>query len=247
MGKGRWFCLLLVCFFSCKERYPSNNVIIVDIGDLGRAGIGQQVAIINSLAPKVLLIDVKFLKTKEREGDSLLANALNHAKNLVMVSEIEGFENGSSTRGTLLTSHRQFIANAKTGFANAVVDDQKGTISRFCVSQLVEEKIEYHVGVMAALAFDSVKAYSFLQKADHIIEIDFVGDLNAFSVVKVNELFEGRFNKDDFRDKIVIVGSFNSVVDRDIFRIKCPSNRKCIPYMPGVVIVANIIERVLQE
>jgi CHASE2 domain-containing sensor protein len=97
------------------------QVVLVNIGDLDRAGIAQQINILNSYEPRVIGIDVRFIKAHkdDPQGDSALSQAFSHVKNLVLGSKLiphpEKAENDS-----MQEPHPMFKRYAHTGFVNVI-------------------------------------------------------------------------------------------------------------------------------
>ncbi|MCS6823100.1 MAG: CHASE2 domain-containing protein [Cytophagaceae bacterium] len=83
------FDLTDIVFSLIRESPPADtNITVVNIGELDREGIAQQVNILNKYNPKVLAIDARFFKEKKNRGDTLLAEAFSKVKNLVLGCEL---------------------------------------------------------------------------------------------------------------------------------------------------------------
>jgi CHASE2 domain-containing sensor protein len=114
------FQLSDIVFSKLRDNPPGDEkVVLVNIGELDRAGIADQINIINQYKPKVIGIDVRFLRALGPEGDSALSQAFVRVENLVLGSKLipnpERPENDS-----MQEPHRMFHQHAHTGYVNVI-------------------------------------------------------------------------------------------------------------------------------
>ena len=109
--------------FSEIRESPSvdRNVVLVNLGELSRREIAEELEIINQYEPAVIGIDSYFWALKEDSiGDLLLNRALSNIDNLVMVSQLK-FNHFSDTYDSIRFSDPYFNLG-NTGFANLETD-----------------------------------------------------------------------------------------------------------------------------
>lgn len=128
------FKLTDVVFSQIRESPPAEErVVIVNIGNLDREGIGEMVKIINKCKPKVIGIDVRFQGPRDHRGDSVLASAFSEVENLVLVSELH--ENKEIEKIDSMTfSEPMFMQYASPGFADMITEGEEVfKTSRDCI------------------------------------------------------------------------------------------------------------------
>ncbi|MBX2966858.1 MAG: CHASE2 domain-containing protein [Cyclobacteriaceae bacterium] len=242
------FFLIAASLVSCKKStIKSEGIVIVDVADFGREIIAKQIAIIDSLSPKVVAIDLQFSTRKDERTDSVFASVLSRCDNLVMVSVINHDYAGEDIEyEELIEPLPEFSMHAKTGFANAILeDDEFQTLKRFSIRERVAGKTEYHFAVRTAMCFDSLRTMSFIQSNPKIIDVEYRGNTEAFMVFSAADVLERKITSKDIEGKIVLIGSF-SPFDYDLFFTPISSKKK--PHMPdmfGVVYLANIVAQIL--
>lgn len=65
------------------------DIVIVNVGEMGRAGIAQQLNILNSFGPKVIGLDLIFRNLKpDTLGDLMLADAIANSPNIVLYQKL---------------------------------------------------------------------------------------------------------------------------------------------------------------
>lgn len=180
--------LPFLIFFTLNARCQSDkDIVLVNVGNLDRAGIAKEISIINSLDPKVIAIDLQFSTSHFDERDVLLSKALESCENLVMPSLLENvgekimiFPGGRS---------EFYPSGIKTGFINTVFeDDETHTLKKFMVweeeSYTIRSKgkprIEYHFAVQVAMAYDSLKTMKFIRSHGKLVDVDYLYGKRAF-------------------------------------------------------------------
>lgn len=245
------YCLVvfIVCVSSCNSNKKVDDIVIIDVADFGREIIAKEIAIIDSLSPKVIALDLQFSVKRDPYQDSILRLSLNRCDNLIMMSVIKDDYNGADIQYLELTgSIPEFLSNAKTGFANVILeDDEFQTLKRFSIAEKVNGKLEYHFSVRTAMEFDSLRTMSFIKSNPKIVDVNYFGDAKAFKIFSAHDVLNKKVTAADIEGKIVLFGTF-SPHDNDIFF--SPLNNRKKPYksdMHGVVYLANIVAQILDH
>src|SRR5690606_36017964 len=112
-------------YFSHLKESPdvSDDIVVVNIGELSRHEIAAMVDILNKYNPKVIGIDAFFRHPKDPVSDSLLAAAFANTKNLILVSQLVADESGSKIED-ISYSNPMFMQYAKSGFANMITEGE---------------------------------------------------------------------------------------------------------------------------
>jgi CHASE2 domain-containing sensor protein len=230
------------------------NVIIVNIGNLNRKGIAEEINIVNRYQPEVIGIDAYFLKRKTEELDSPLIDAMSQVKKLVLTSKVAGYNDEKDRYDTLITSDEVFNRNAKTGFANFPNEQiSVKTTRRFVPEVNLFNGKECSFAVRVAQVHDSNIVKKFLERDNESEVINFRRNLDKYIVIDVNDVFTKSDSLEFLKGKIVLMGFLgpdtSTKVSQDNFIT--PMNRQYIgrafPDMYGVVIHANIISMLLEH
>ncbi|MBO9700205.1 MAG: CHASE2 domain-containing protein [Sporocytophaga sp.] len=222
-------------FSQFKESEKADtNIVIVNIGDLDRAGIAEMVNKINAFHPRVIGIDAFFRKPKDKDGDSLLANAFSKVKNLVLVSKVSKCD--GNICDSLETSHPMFCQFAETGMSNMISEgyDKFKTSREFSKYEVYRKKvrqygsdnkmyferqvdtIELDFAAKLAQYINPEAVNNLLKRKDTVEVINFAGnieihgDVNPNASIKyfaldVNQFFEME-DLSFMKDKIVLMG-----------------------------------------
>jgi CHASE2 domain-containing sensor protein len=195
------------------------NVTIINIGNLNRAEIGQQIRMISALKPRVIGID-SFFDCKDCPGgkiDSLccplaydtlgnllLGSAIADAGNVVMVTKLLQSSGLVKTYGadiikfdSLEHTDQIIRGSCLEGFANLETDAEEQedlkTCRRFKPSMVLENgERELAFSVKIAMLFDSVKTKRFLTRNKESEVINYRG--NVPDVYKASaEEFSNRY------------------------------------------------------
>lgn len=230
------------------------NIVLVNIGKLNRKGIAKAIEIINSNNPKVLGVDSFFRKPKDESGDSTLEAALNNTKNLVLVSELKGYNAEKDDFDSLVFSYSRFMKNAKSGFANLIIDqDNFKTARTFSVSETVEKKSELSFpSQILKLAYPD-KYEKLINRNNQVEVINFRRNINKYRTIDVDELFSNQSDLSSINGKIVLLGflgeNIKTKITEDLYFT--PMNERFIgksfPDMYGMVIHANVLSQEISE
>lgn len=210
------------------------NIVVVNIGQLSRGQIAQQLQIISKYKPKVIGMDsffdcrygrdtVNCPQLKDTLGNLMLSNAIQEAGNVILVSSLQQRDTllGQNEFDSLRRSDPIFLDHANgDGFANldtdAAFQDDVKTCRAFNPSIKVKDKMHYAFSVKMALMYDSVKTRKFLER-DNFLEVisyrgnvfDIYGSTNypqMFYTLDVEDVFSENFVPEMIKDKIIIFG-----------------------------------------
>ncbi|WP_040496955.1 CHASE2 domain-containing protein [Fulvivirga imtechensis] len=257
-----------------KDPVPDTNIVLVNFGEISRAKIAEQVAIINKYDPAVIGFDSFFdFLSPDTLGDLALSNALAEVKNLVMVTKLLQTDSiimlgeGLDIYDSLEISHPIFVKNAHLAFANldteAANQEDFKTCRAFPTMRMVNEEQHVAFAVKMAELYDSEKAQNLLERDNPFEIINYRGNLvdffgrtgypNMFYALDVDDVFNENFVPEMIKGKIVIFGFlgkdfFDTSWDDKFFT---PLNKdyagKANPDMYGAVVHANIISMILKE
>lgn len=237
-----------------KEQLPDTQIVVVNIGNLSRNKIAEQIKKIHTQEPAVIAMDVFFRNEKEPEQDDSLEKALSRIKNLVMVSELTQLNTQTGSFGNLSGSHAKFLKNASTGFANLVSEPGTfRTIRRFLPTLKVKNKNELSFPVKVTALFNPEKTNKFLHRGYETELINYRGNFRHFYFLDALQVLDTLTKLDFIRGKIVLMGFINPDEESRTFEdvMFTPLNErfagKTFPDMYGMVIHANIISMILNE
>lgn len=183
---------------------PDERVVLVNIGNLTRREIAQELQIINKYKPRVVGIDSYFdceggfrdsincPQLLDTLGNLLLSDAIRQAKNVVLVSKLlpktETAKNPDADNyyDSTEVSDPIFTNYAAQGFANLPTDADYQEDIKQCRSVnprlVVNGKTEYAFSVMLAMKYDSLKTMKFLARNNDEELINFRGNAETVDV-----------------------------------------------------------------
>ena len=253
--------------FNAKSEYGGINdevtdtsIVIVNIGELGRADIGLILQQVNKSYPAVVGIDARFRSLKDPVADSILALACSQTRHLVLAGDIK-YNDSLKVFTEFEKSIPLFSKHATTAYANLITDgdiSEKKTNRTFDPQETINGVNELAFPVELAFFKDSVATNQFLKRKKEVEVINFAGNIDIeesakFFAIDFEDVLEGRYAPDLFRNKIVILGFLGKYIgDRDFEdKFYSPLNNKYIgrtdPDIYGVVIHANIINMILTK
>ncbi|MBP9926738.1 MAG: CHASE2 domain-containing protein [Cyclobacteriaceae bacterium] len=288
-----------IVFSELREQpLVDERIIIVNLGNLPRRDVAQQVHIISQFKPKVIGIDSYFdcegglrdsincPQLLDTLGNLMLANAIQDAGNVVLVSKLlqkaktDLNQDIIDVYDSLEYSDSIFSVNASYGYANLVTDppavnqDDVKQCRSFIPKYTVNNVDEYAFAIKLCMAFDSTKTKRFLARDKEEEIINYRGNVEIqdtrsksvrqkdtettryplmFYAIDADQLLNGEFFQDFFKDKIVIVGFLGSYFGDVTWSDKyfTPLNKKVAgranPDMFGVIVHANIVAMILNE
>jgi len=253
---------------------PDTNIVLINIGPLTRAGIAEELRIIDKYNPKVIGIDSFF---EGYLGDTLgtlsLANAINDMKNdVVMVTKVEQSDSlaakkrGEEVYDVLYKSDDMFTQNVELAIANLDTDaryqDDVKICRRFPPKRTLTDGTT-HIAFGAKLA-DKIKpgiTDELFRRGNEFETINFRGDFvnlygedkfsTRFYALDYDQVITENFVPELLKDKIVLVGYLGEDFLSEAWEDKffTPLNEKIAgranPDMYGLVIHANIASMIL--
>ncbi len=263
--------------FSQLREQPKadTNVVIVNIGNLDRRGIAEQIFKIRNMEPKVIGLDANFLDLKpDTVGDYALSAALSNADNIVVYGKLlEPDDDG--VWHYLLESLPMFTQDNIVAHVN-LNTDQAGVaqhqfktcrsffpMERYMNPETQEMEMVPAFGVQIASMYDKEKADKFLARQVDEEVINYRGNVFdlaqldqkvLFTSLDVEDVLTLNFHPGLIKGKIVLFGflgqSFSNMESHED-KYFTPLNEKYAgranPDMYGVVIHANIISMILNE
>ncbi|TAF34603.1 MAG: CHASE2 domain-containing protein [Cytophagales bacterium] len=242
------------------------NIVLVNIGELPRDGIAEQINILSECQPKVIGLDALFDGERDAPVDSALSAAFERAQNVVLACSL--------ARDTVIGKEiyydsmwrpiEKFSKYVELAYANMVTEETGATNDDFATCRvfspfetLVEgknkPKRELFLSTAIARRFDAKKVDAFLAQADHREFINFRGNWNKFTVLDVDDVLKKNFTPELIKGKIVLMGYMGSdytalTWDGDRFYTPLNANLvgRTLPDMYGVVVHANIISMLLE-
>ena len=260
-----------------RELPPAEeNIVIVNIGNLSRREIAQQINIINSFEPKVIGLDAYFGKLKpDTLGDLILADAIASTNNLITYAKLVN-PDSTGLWHDIVYCHPMFKQNHEAASVNLVIEesDQEQHDFKTCRSFLPKEKLfnaetgeidtVLAFGVRLAQELAPEKTAKFLARNNEEELVNYKGNVidygrtrfgtRYFALDTYDVLDTARYTADLLKDKIVLMGflgkSFDdtrSVEDKYFTPLNSKYTGRAYPDMYGVVVHANIISMILNE
>lgn len=245
--------------FSQLRNEPANDphVVLVNVGNLNRAGIAEQIQIINQFKPKTIGVDVFFSTKNNSDSDSLLISTLSKVKNLVMISKPLKFNSETQEYDSIKTSDPQFLNNCAVASSTLITGAENQEDIKICrtfnpVFPIKGQEDQLAFGIKLVQYYNKEAATKFLSRKNEVETINFRGNHgNKFYTLDVDDVFNYNFTPDLIKGKIIIFGFLGSYIGDPSWEDKffTPLNSKYIgranPDMFGMEIHANVISMVL--
>jgi CHASE2 domain-containing sensor protein len=230
------------------------NIVLVNIQNLNRAQLAQQIEILNKYEPAVIGIDAFFRKEKGPDMDFPLEMALSQVKNLVLVSELEGGLEETGCFDSVSTSHPMFNQYAHNGFANVIAAAEgKGfrTVKDFYPYYCVADTTYPNFTVKVASFFDPAAVERLKERGHEEEYINWRGRYNKFLALDWDDVLLEKYDLSFIKGKIVLMGYLGPRLGEydliDIFYT--PQNKRVAgrsyPDTYGVTVHANVISQIL--
>ena len=224
------------------------NIVLVNIGELKRDGIAEQINIINRFEPKVIGVDIFFSKLKGDKFDLPLAEAFSKVKNLVIVSRLSNDEKDNMHNVKSIPLFSQY---ARSGFANFIDEEEFRTVRNLRPIEYCDKDLVMAFSVKIAETYNPVATKKVFDRNNEAEIIYFERNLNKYRVIDCEEVFNKRDSFGFVKGKIVLFGylgpNVNTLSTEDNFYTPMNPNYigKAYPDMYGMVIHANIISMIL--
>jgi len=248
-----------------EEPVPDERVVLVNIGNLDRAGVAEQIRIINKYNPKVIGIDARFFKPKTEELDSSFAEAMSRVENMVLVSKLDSFNAVTNQFDTVFMPEKRFFPLITPAFANFVTtagdQDHFKAVRTFTPAVEVDGKMHYALSVQLAKFYDSAAVKDFLARNNEVEVINFTRNVlagnsyfsNQYPALDIPDVFNENFTPEMIEGKIVFMGFLGDYFGDPSWDDKffTPLNQQYAgrtnPDMFGLVVHANIISMILDR
>ena len=191
--------------FSNLRDHPDvdERIVMVNIGNIPRAAIAEQIRIISKYEPRVIGIDgyfnceggyrdtVNCPQLLDTMGNLLLSNAIHEAGNVVLVSKLlqsrKLYRSGVvDVYDSLEYSDPIFQDFARSGYANLATDAEYQDDVKICRSFMptmdVKGKEEVAFGVRIAMVYDSLRTMESLQRNRQEELVNFRGNVEMQEV-----------------------------------------------------------------
>lgn len=223
--------------FSRLREDPSvdQNIVVVNIGNLSRREIAEQIQIIRKYEPKIIGIDgffdcskglrdtVNCPQLRDVFGNLMLSNAIQEAGNVVLVTKVLQSDTllPTNTYDSLRRSDFLFTQYAvREGYASLDTDaefqDDVKTCRLFNPKIDIKGKTHYAFAVEMAMGYDSVKTQKFLHRNNYAEVINYRGNVydifgttnypQMFYTLDVEDVRTENFVPEMIKGKIVIFG-----------------------------------------
>lgn len=258
-----------------KDVKFDDRIVLVNIGTEPRSRVAAEILTINKYKPAVIGIDALFYNENPNKsdslgqysGDDLLEIALAQAPKVVIVGELNGYDEQKSSWDSLHRPYQRFAQHASISYANTVTDEDGGqlfnTWKRIKSQSTLDDstKLDCFAAEVMSL-YDSTIYQGFIDRGNDIENIYFKGNIPnndktksaKYTTLDVEELLSENFTPDVLEGKIVLMGymggEYNST-HWDTDKFYTPLNQRQVgrgwPDMYGVVIHANILSMMLDD
>lgn len=232
-----------------------SNIVLVNISELGRLGLAEQIRVINSYNPKVIALDVLFGTASNLQTDSILTASLNNSKNLVLAGSLAEYNTDADYYNVYKKNSFLKLNDATFGFVNLPtrIGQFSNTIREFAPNANYKETSVKSFASRIASKFNS-ELINYLDLRDNDREIiNYRGNIDKFTVLEYDFVNYPAKNLAFLKDKIVIMGYMGGRLDQKTFNdiYFTPLNKqyagRTSPDMYGVVIHANIVSMMLER
>ncbi len=226
------------------------SIVLVNIGQLSRGEIAQQLRIIREGGAKVVGLDAMFVEPRTPIGDSLLSFEIRNNPNIVTASFLSQFNSESYE---LKEESLDDFRGERSGFIN-LFGTEKGyqTVRSFLPNAVYNGQKDESFPVAVARLADPQMAQILDERNKHSEIINYSGNREKFVAFDAHELLEEDFDPSIFENKIVLVGFMGSSFDSPPVKEDMhytPLNKKLSGRsdsdMYGVVVHANILSTIL--
>ena len=228
------------------------RIILVNFGNLTRGEVAEQVRIINQYKPKVIGIDgfyncegglrdtLNCPQLLDEMGNLLLANAIQEAGNVVLVSKLLQSDSLTNSNGiddydSVEYADPIFKEVANNGFANLVTDANFQEDVKICRKLIPQWNVRgqehYAFAVEMCMKYDSLKTIKFLERNNEEELINYRGNVEIqdlrlknlkrsntqstnfngmFYAIDVDQLQKGEILGEIFKGNIIIMGFMGS-------------------------------------
>lgn len=237
------------------EQQPvDTNIVLVNIGYLGREAIAEEINRINEHEPAVIAIDAMFFTEKAPEVDSTFADAMSRVKNMVLVAKLENPNDTDQSFDSLSVPAPRLLPYVTPAYANLITEgiDEYRTARIFAPTKKVKDSTVKAFAVTIAEKFRPEQTKKFLARNNDVEVINYSRDDRGYRMLDYSDVFSGNIPF-SLKGKIVLMGYMGTVLGASDWTDKffTPLNAtfvgKTPPDMYGVIVHANIISMIMEE
>jgi|GEM_PF-3500802 len=252
-------------FYEYQTHPPlDSNIVIVNIGYLGRSELAEMVKIISENKPRVIGLDVFFsakYDSSDIPGTLSLGRVFDSLDNVVLISAYKGKdENGRDIvegQSPLIQKHAiESLVNLNI----ATDDPEMGTVRSFNPVTDINGTKRLSFGFMIAsfwdekISPDGEEDDVFIRWYGYGTRREVPNNRWVFRTIDWHEIQNRQFDQKDLQDKIVLLGFAGKSITEEYSpadKFYSPLNRKLIgrslPDMYGVEVHANIIKMIIDD
>jgi CHASE2 domain-containing sensor protein len=190
----------LTITIGCVDRKPV--ITIIDIGRNNRIELGRQLRTIKKYSPKIIALDF-YLVPDSLDRDSVLVKELMEIENTVQIVGLHDLYKPYCIWDSLEVSDPKFKVS-NLGFANLTTEDSI-LVKELPMRQSFNSEHIYSFSYAVAENSFGVKN-KFKNTGDKAQKLKLNGLGRNFKLITRDELFSGKVNAEDLKDKIVIMG-----------------------------------------
>ena len=231
----------------------TSNIVVINIGQADREGIA---AIINKTAllkPKVMGLDVIFNGPRDSAKDSMLREAIQRNKNLVVAVKIE-----TDSSDKLIPAENFFLNDASHyGYVNFPNEDKETVRYYFPFKKDDHDKQIVLPSFSSALIklYDTTAYNKIKKKADSKIIVNYSRNVTErkkqYLVIESEDLLMDNIDSSAIEGRIALLAyvnlSPNDIEDKKFTPMNEKFAGKSHPDMNGIFVHANIISMVLEK
>ncbi|MFT4736277.1 MAG: CHASE2 domain-containing sensor protein, partial [Paraglaciecola sp.] len=244
-----------------------DNILLINMGSLDRAGIAGMIEIINQHDPAVIGVDSFFDYPKEDTlADMMLAEAFSKVENLILVTKLV-IDAETEVVDSIHTSWELFDQFSDPAFANLDTEAKEQADLKQCRQFWPQWEVngerQVAFAVKMASYLDSAAAEEFLARGYETELVNFKGNVMDFGATKFGtaffaldwmDVYGENFFPELITGKVVMfcylgeeLGDRKSLEDKFITPLNAQYAGRTLPDMYGGVIHANIISSILNR
>ncbi len=226
-----------------KDKPINSEIVMVNIGNLDRAGIAATLNVLQTVQPAVIGVDVMFYSRKDTLADLFLKEELSRP-NVVATNILHAAEYPPS-----VLNSNEFFGDLNYGYANLVAGDSLNSTIREIMPFYDDGEYYAESFTSKILKMYDPDAFEDLQERGNEIEtINYYGSYKQFVDYEADQILYGEFDPEKINGKIILLGYMGNFVgdasNLEDFKFT-PLNHevvgKSIPDMHGLTIHANIL------
>lgn len=229
-----------------KNRVYSGQLVVVNTENKTRAELAFLLETLQAGKPKVLGVNIIFPDTID-SSDSLLKNVISSYSNFVF-PYLAKFDKNSTP-----VHNNKYFNIQEAAFVNLIGGQEEFSTIR-SYNPVYNGELAFTTAIIQK--YDASLAAPLLKKNGSKKEIRYFGNSENFGTLTFDEVVNPGFDFGKVKDKIVLVGSFGSVInssnsewqgDHFYTPLNPRSSGRSYPDMYGLIVQANILRMVLDK